>query len=322
MSKVHYVYRLTYLGNDKAQKYYVGKRSADFVDIGIKYFTSSDVVEPIFKANPQNFKVKCVRVFKDCEEALNFERKYLKRVSAASNPLFFNECNSGSNGRPDRTNLVRVFDKEINDFITVAVDTYRNNMDRYVSDKADSVMVKDKFGNTSIITMDEFKNSNGKFMGVNKNVVHVTEKATGRKITVSKEEYQKNRDLYEFSLKGISVYDTVLKKKTVIDKKDFDGVRYVGIKKFTGEGHKECPCCKRSISLSNFDRHLERHRTSKIYITKNDNSNTYRTTEYLYYTKYQNDYHEVEKSTHGMTAYLNGEPQDIRYVAKFCEELN
>lgn len=321
MSKIHYVYRLTYLGDDKVQKYYVGKRSANFVDVGIKYFTSSSVVEPIFKANPQKFKIKCVRIFKKCEDALQFERKYLKRVSAATNPLFFNECNSGSNGRPDRTNLVRVYDNEIKDFITVDVDTYKNNKNRYTSDIAGHVMVKDKFGNTLEITMDEFKNSNGQYMGVNKNVVHVTVKATGERITISKEEYQRNKDLYSFSLKGVSVYDTLLKVKTVIDKKDFDGVRYVGIKKFTGEGHKECPCCKRSISLSNFDRHLERHRKSKIYITKNDNSNTYRTTEYLYYMKYINDYHEVEKNIHGGVAYLNGEPKNIRYVSRYCSDL-
>ena len=56
-------------------------------------------------------------------------------------------------------------------------------------------------------------------VGVNKGVMHVTEISTGNKMTITCDEYSKNKEKYKHTFSGISAYDTVLHKNAQLVKK-------------------------------------------------------------------------------------------------------
>ena len=112
-------------------KYYIGKHSGELSDMGTKYFTSSNSFRNFFKKNVKDFDVKIVRVFDKCEDALAFERKYLIRVNASASELFFNKCNSGSNGKYDNAGLVHATLKENNLKVTVSKEYYHSHKNEF-----------------------------------------------------------------------------------------------------------------------------------------------------------------------------------------------
>ena len=112
-------------------KYYIGKHSGELSDMGTKYFTSSNSFRNFFKKNVKDFDVKIVRVFDKCEDALAFERKYLIRVNASASELFFNKCNSGSNGKYDNVGLVHATLKENNLKVTVSKEYYHSHKNEF-----------------------------------------------------------------------------------------------------------------------------------------------------------------------------------------------
>lgn len=88
----HYVYRIT---NIYKKQHYYGVRTSKLLpikDIGIKYFSSSNDKDFIKdqKENPQNYKYKVIKTFKDRETALKLEIKLHNRFDVAVNESFYN----------------------------------------------------------------------------------------------------------------------------------------------------------------------------------------------------------------------------------------
>ena len=317
MRRKHYVYRLTKHEPHEGRKYYVGKHSGELCDLNkMKYKTSSKLVRKIFDA--AEWDIKIVKVFDTPEEAIKYEAKYHWRVDVSRHTLFFNESNQSSDGGFDRTKKVTVINTETGERMTIDTHEFHNNRDIYESINKDLVAAKDKnTGKTILIVKEEFDN-NENLVGVNKGVIHVIEKDTDKRITISCEEYHKNKEKYKHSLQNISVYDTVLLKKTTIPRNEFDGIRYIGIKAFTKESKKECPVCKRDISASNYLRHIETHNNNYLWITDNNNTNTYKCLEVDYLTneKMKNDWYVVEGETHKRIGYINSEAKNMKYVGR------
>jgi hypothetical protein len=87
-----YVYRLTFLPEGK---HYIGSRgtkTSPSDDLGSVYKTSSKSVQQLLKSQPDQFKLKIVRVCPTRKAALEFEEAYQRRVRAARHPKFFNRA--------------------------------------------------------------------------------------------------------------------------------------------------------------------------------------------------------------------------------------
>lgn len=90
-----YVYRLydTVMG-----KYYIGSnynKSCEPKDIGTSYFTSSKIVRPMFRTNPERFIIEILFVGV-AEEVLKFETETLKRLDARNDLQSYN-CHNNEN---------------------------------------------------------------------------------------------------------------------------------------------------------------------------------------------------------------------------------
>ena len=97
----YYVYRLTHITEGR---HYIGARTshrlAPHMDLGHRYFTSSKELRPIFKAHPENFRIKIVRQFDTWLACLAFEQKYQRRVRAHRDDRFYNKSIAGRCPRP------------------------------------------------------------------------------------------------------------------------------------------------------------------------------------------------------------------------------
>ena len=95
----HYTYRIT---NIIDRKHYYGVRSADnpYMDLGIKYFSSSRDSKFIDeqKNNPENFRYKVVSIYDNREEAMDKEIRLHSKFNVSNNPHFYNRCNATTSG--------------------------------------------------------------------------------------------------------------------------------------------------------------------------------------------------------------------------------
>lgn len=312
---LHYVYRLTKINCNGVKKYYVGKRSGELDDLlTMKYKTSSKTVSQVF--NTDEWLVKIVKIFNTPQEAIRFESKYHWRVDASRNQKFYNESNQSSDGDFDRTGLLTVIDNFTDTRLTITCDEYYSNRDRYTSISSLIVRAKElDTGKIIHVTKDVFY-ADDNLVGVNKGVMHVTEISTGNKMTITCDEYSKNKEKYKHTFSGISAYDTVLHKKCTVSKEDFDGVRYIGIKAFTKERKRDCPVCGLQISSSNIERHKLAHHNRVLWVTDLDNTNTYKCDEYSYYTKLKDNWNITPGNGYEGVGYINGVAKNLRYVGR------
>lgn len=314
----HYVYRLTLKEPFDSRKYYVGKHSGKLDDFFTgKYATSSKKVRQIYSKDV--FNVKIIKTFESIEDALHFEGKYHRRLNVQAHDKFFNEQNQTPSGKLDRTNMVTVINKTTGERLNVSVDNFRKN-DDMVMYNADTVLCKNILTNeVNVVSKKEF-DENDNLVGINKGIIHCVLKETGERVSIPKEEY--DPELHSHTFAGIAAYDTVLKKKVNVPKDVFHGSdRYVGIKAFTKEGTKTCELCKASISLSNYDRHVKRHSTSFIWVTDNENNNSYKVTEADYYLKLKDGYYIIESNKDKTYGYSNGKEYNIRYIGRIHKNL-
>jgi len=144
---LHYVYRLTDTNPRGDLKHYIGKRSSKYIDIGKEYFTSSKILNEYFRHNVKQFKIKVVKIFNTSAEALMFEKQYLNRVKASKSPLFYNRCNSGSNGRNDNAGIVHVLLKENGLPISVSCEEYYSHQEKYIPLNKGKTIYRDSKGN-------------------------------------------------------------------------------------------------------------------------------------------------------------------------------
>lgn len=73
--------------------WYYGCRKSTTMDIGVGYFSSSNLVKRLISENGVcDFEFKCRRQFNSYAEARLHETKFLKRVHAVSNKTFLNQA--------------------------------------------------------------------------------------------------------------------------------------------------------------------------------------------------------------------------------------
>ena len=314
---IHYVYRLTYK-KPSVMKYYIGKHSGELSDIGTKYFTSSNSFRNFFKKNVKDFDVKIVRVFDKCGDALAFERKYLIKVNAAASELFFNKCNSGSNGKYDNTGLVHATLKENNLKVTVSKEYYHSHKDEFVNQR--KTIYKDALGNHRLCTKDDAKVNN--YAGVNKGLVHATFKDNS-KVTVSKEYYHSHKNEFKpHESKGkVVAIDRNTGKYVKVDKSVFDdNPNLIGANSLHPEIYEQCPYCKKDITIQNIKVHVKTHEKNIVWVT--DGYNIFKCKEHIYYLYIKDvikKFYLVDKSykiNNNFKVPYEGEMMHIRHVGK------
>lgn len=305
----HFVYRLTFL-NDSCPKYYIGKHSGQVDDLGKHYFTSSKIVYPLFKDNPELFKVKIVRVFDTCKEALAFESRYLNRVDACRNKLFFNQSNYSYYTR-DRTSLVTVFDCELNCKRSVSCEEFYSNKERYIAENKGLTIFKDSDGN--IIRCDSNFAKENNLVGVNKGIVYAKNRSN-EIVKLTSEEYYNNKDLYRVGTLGNVVCRDIETGETKrVSKEEFDSnPNLVGV--YNKYQSKICPTCGLEISVQNFERHINKHKTNVLWVT--DGVDTWKCVEEKYLLKYKDKFDIIQKNRDNTIGYINGNPYNIRYIGR------
>lgn len=314
----HFVYRLTFLKPFDERIYYVGKHSGNLNDLKTgKYKTSSKIILKIFDINL--FKIKIVKICKTSKEAVLFESKYHKRLNVKNHKKFFNQNNQELTGNFDRTGMVTVIKIDTNERMTIPVSEYDKNI--YKSLQCGKVMVYNKLTKKfESATAEEFKN-NENLVGVNKGILNVIEKKTGKWIKIKKEDFDESKHFHYFKNHNISVYDYKTKTKKSISKDEYENnrERYVGIKHFTGESVKKCNLCGKMISASNIKRHVENHFRKWIWINDNNNFNSFKVLESDFYLKLKDSYYIISRS--GKEGYVNGVPFHIRKVGWLNKNL-
>jgi len=105
MKKIHFLYEIK---NKKFQKSYIGVRSSNFIDLGIKYFSSStdkDFMEEQ-KLYPYRFDYIVLLLCDTREEALSYEVYLHNHFNVSNNDNFYNKSNQTSVGF-DTTGIIR-----------------------------------------------------------------------------------------------------------------------------------------------------------------------------------------------------------------------
>ena len=101
-----YAYRVT---EKLTGKWYIGSKygkSAEPSKLGVSYFTSSDVVEPLFRRNPAAFDIQ-ILVISDSNYVRKMESTLTKMLDARNDPMSFNEYNGSQNGVPGSESAAR-----------------------------------------------------------------------------------------------------------------------------------------------------------------------------------------------------------------------
>lgn len=96
--KYHYTYRIT---NIQENKHYYGVRTTKvdpYSDLGTEYFSSSKILRPIVKQNPELFKFKILKCFKTRKEAMAHEIFLHSKFEVSKNKNFYNLAKQTSSG--------------------------------------------------------------------------------------------------------------------------------------------------------------------------------------------------------------------------------
>lgn len=311
---IHYVYRLTDLNAQGELKHYIGKRSSSFVDIGIKYFTSSKVLKKYFRDNVKHFKIKIVRQFDTASDALYFEKRYLTRVNASKSIYFFNRCNSGSKGGYDNSGLVHTILKDRDIHVTVSCDEFHKNKDKYRHDRYGRGVFKNESNEYVYCACEDAKLHGLK--GVNYGIVF-TRDINGNKVRVDKQYYHSHKSEFKFRDDVVAVFNTVTGENKRVTREEFkNNSNLKGIYAKYQREYKRCPYCNDNISVQNYERHVSTH---KKYCFVSDGYNIFKCREDVYLLHLKDKYTRIDRK-HKSDAYplvpLYGELKHIRYVSR------
>ena len=307
-----YVYRITDLNPSDDRKYYVGKHfnKSDNIELGVTYFTSSKIVSYLWKKYKNRFIYKIIKIFYDDLEAIKFESKYHKRLNVQNNKNFYNVQNQTNTAHYERSNKVYIKDIINKISYTIDCDVFYANKNIYQTPHKNKILAISPQNNSKTILVDKDIFYKNHMKGVNYNKLYVKNLLTGDKETISKDTYQKNKNKYYHILQKISVYDVKNKCYTIIDKNLFDGERYVVVNKNRTFKKVQCFICKKLISNTNIQRHIDTHLHKQVYI-----SNYYVTlkcNEYTFYLLYKNfNYFVCNKF-----GYINNICYNLRYLSK------
>lgn len=203
----HFIYRLTY--NINRMHYYGSKTSKNKpIDvIGKTYFTSSKYVEPIFRNNPNNFKIKIIKIFDNKMDKQLFESFIHKKLNVKVSDKFFNKSNQTPNNF-DTTGYVTVSSIDNPDVkFNISIEEYNSNKKYYLTTFNDKVAVKSD-NKYKLISKKEFQNNRDKYVTPSQNTVTCYDTILKKHVQIATEEYFSNRDKYKhFAENKVQVYN-------------------------------------------------------------------------------------------------------------------
>lgn len=98
-----YVYKLT---DTVTGKWYIGSRTAKGCypeELGVRYFSSSKLVEPIYRCEPSRFKSEIIVVSEDSDFVIKVESDMLKFRLARTDPMSYNMHNGDGRYNPHKS---------------------------------------------------------------------------------------------------------------------------------------------------------------------------------------------------------------------------
>jgi len=219
--------------------------------IGNKYFTSSSVTDfkERFIMHPNAFDIY-VEYFESALEAFAAEKKYHNRYEVGKSKLFYNVIKSGGSNcgagsvlcktddgliyrvscqefknnkhKHVSANLIHVYLKgDLKSLLTIDKDDFDANI--HQTQFANHILCKDqKTNKNKRIPRDLFENDN-RYVGITKGNVTAYKKCTDEKVTLSSDEYAKNKNLYYVKciIKTVKVYDTKTKQFMNIPREEY-----------------------------------------------------------------------------------------------------
>lgn len=171
-----------YIKWTKFNKSYYGRRTAKGChpsDFWISYKTSSDYVKDFIKEFGDPDVIQIRRIFNSIIDCNRWEEKVLRRLNAAKSEIWLNK----SNGKDsfDTTGRVSVIDSNGYKRI-IAVNDFYNNPTEYNHPTKQKTTVKDKFGNTMMVSIDDPRLLSGEFVGITSGQVVARDSKTGKTI--------------------------------------------------------------------------------------------------------------------------------------------
>ena len=146
--------------------------------------------------------------------------------------------------------------------------------------------------------------------GVEPGELYVIDRKTCEWIKILKSDF--DPALHGHTLAGdwISAFDTVEQKNARIRKDQFDGIRYVGVRKGCKQKRIECPICHEFFSDSNYNRHLKAHEMTMMLVT--NGFDTVRVSSKEYFATYKDLGYNIAKHY----AYINGKKYHTRAIGR------
>lgn len=193
--RYHFIYRLTY--NKNGLHYYGSKTSSKepLKVIGKSYFTSSKYVEPIFREDTKNFKIKIIKIFNNKMDKQLYESFIHKKFNVKLSNKFFNKSNQRPKGF-DTTGMATVSTIEKPEIkFNIDIEEYKKNKDYYTTVFNNKVVVKNNEKHILIAT-EEFNKNRNKYETPSQNTVTCYDKLLDKHVQISSEEFFNNRENY------------------------------------------------------------------------------------------------------------------------------
>ena len=192
MKQIHYFYKITNLIN---KKFYYGIRSCNCLPGKDPYMGSGTYLHRAFrKYGIENFRKEILRVCKTREDAEDLEA-WIVNKDLIINPMCYNIVRGGC---------------------------------KY--NWYDSVIVKDKLGNHTIVNKDDPRYINGDLIPITKGDITVLDLYTGKYISIPHDEYINNKDRYKFILNDYAKNHVVIRNEdgtcSSITKEEYDSGNY------------------------------------------------------------------------------------------------
>ena len=224
-NRYHYIYRVT---NLETGLHYYGSRTSNELDIGIKYFTSSNIIRKDFKKHPENYKYKIIRIFDNTKDKEIYESYLHQYFNVKTNDKFYNRANQtpfgfDTTGLPcPRKGKVNVINTKTNEIIFITCEEYHNNKNKYTHVCEGKVNVIDnRTGEPKQITTEEYHNNKNKYTYVNKGKVTAVDKRTGETKTVTKEDFDKYDYYISINKNKLIAIDNRNGKRVQITKEEY-----------------------------------------------------------------------------------------------------
>lgn len=178
-----------------------------------------------------------------------------------------------------------------------------------------SITVKDMDGNYLRILADDPRYLSGELVGVRKNLVNVTEKGTGIKKEITKEEFLMNKHLYQHNTyEKVSVFDKrdKIKKQVTIEEFKKNKIYYLGVKALTPLKFVKCEFCGKNIDTSNIKMHQLSHKNKLIWVIDKQQTHIIKIDEFEYFTKKICDYDLIEGTGHYRKITINNNETTLK----------